>query len=157
MRRERTTRFGVCVLLLAAVALTGCRIAEHGRRAAIDAFASFVLDSVFRMQQAAPLTQALPVRGGQALMPVPPRAVDAAPVPPPVPDRQECLSSTKLPTPKPLIASIDLVPRVDFCRVRIDVARARVEARMAVAELRGVQDVRVRRIVVIAPEEPSAL
>ena len=38
MRRERATRIGVCVLLLAAVALTGCRLAEHGRRAAIDAF-----------------------------------------------------------------------------------------------------------------------
>ncbi len=46
------------MLLLATVVLTGCRFAERGRRAAIDAFASFVLDSVFQMQKAAPLTQA---------------------------------------------------------------------------------------------------
>jgi len=59
------------VLLLATVALTGCRLAEHGRRAAIDAFASFVLDSVFQMQKAAPLTQG------------PGRAVAVTPLPKP--------------------------------------------------------------------------
>jgi hypothetical protein len=63
------------VLLLATVVLTGCRLAEHGRRAAIDAFASFVLDSVFQ----APLTQPAP---------------KVARVPPPR-DRQECLSYTE--------------------------------------------------------------
>ncbi len=71
MRRERATRIGVCVLLLATGALTGCRLAEHGRRAAIDAFASFVLDSVFQ----APLTQPAPkTRSGRvvATIPVPP-------------------------------------------------------------------------------------
>ena len=72
MRRERATRIGVCVLLLATVALTGCRLAEHGRRAAIDAFASFVLDSVFQ----APLTQAAPKRP-------PRRAVAVTPLPKP--------------------------------------------------------------------------
>src|SRR6266545_4415906 len=73
MRRERATRIGVCVLLLAAVALTGCRVAEHSRRAAIDAFASFVLDSVFRMQAAAPLEQARSggVGGARTLPPRP--------------------------------------------------------------------------------------
>jgi hypothetical protein len=66
------------VLLLATVALTGCRFAEHSRRAAIDAFASFVLDSVSQ----APLTQAAPkLGGGQALLPVssrPPVSTSAA-------------------------------------------------------------------------------
>jgi hypothetical protein len=127
MRRERTTRIGVCVLLLATVALTGCRFAEHGRRAAIDAFASFVLDSVFQ----APLTQPAPkLSGGQALLPV-------LRVPPPV-DRQECLSSTEpvpLPPPRPHIA-IDLAP-AQLCRL------TRVEAR-------------IRRIIVIAPD-PATL
>jgi hypothetical protein len=70
MRRERTTRIGVCVLLLATVALTGCRLAEHGRRAAIDAFASFVLDSVFQ----APLTQAGP-KPRHVTTPVHPRPI----------------------------------------------------------------------------------
>jgi hypothetical protein len=98
MRRERMTRIGVCVLLLGTVALTGCRLAEHGRRAAIDAFASFVLDSVVQ----APLSQPAPqIHGGQALLPV--RV--AAAVPPPK-DRQECLSSMEL--PKPRMVAIDL-------------------------------------------------
>ena len=78
------------VLAAATVALTGCRFAEHSRRAAIDAFASFVLDSVSQ----APLTQAAPKLGrGQALLPVP---VRLAAVPPPAHDRQECLSSTEM-------------------------------------------------------------
>jgi hypothetical protein len=127
------------VLLLATVALTGCRFAEHGRRAAIDAFASFVLDSVFQ----APLTQPAPkvARVGQALLPV-------LRVPPPE-DRHECLSYTEsLPPPQPRIASIDLAPAVPamlLCRVK------RVEVRMALAELRG------RRIVVIARPDPATL
>jgi hypothetical protein len=140
------------VLLLATVALTGCRLAEHGRRAAIDAFASFVLDSVFQ----APLTQPAPKVAcvGQALLPV-------LRVPPPE-DRQECLSYTEpvpLPPPQPRIASIALAPSAsaELCRVKrvyaFDAARARLEARMALAELRGLT---VRRIVVIAPD-PAAL
>jgi len=144
MRRERATRIGVCVLLLATVVLTGCRLAEHGRRAAIDAFASFVLDSVFQ----APLTQPAPkLGGGQA-----PPPVLSAEVPPPV-DRRGRLSSTEL--PKPRIIAIDLTPAT--CRLsrisKADVARLRVEARMTVAELRGQT---VRRIVVIAAPEPPA-
>jgi len=128
------------------VALTGCRLAEHGRRAAIDAFASFVLDSVLEVQKAAPLRQAK-FNVGQALMPVPT-------VPPPPQDRQECLSyieTPKLPAPQPRIAAIDLKPaaRVELCR--IDVARARVEARMALAELRGTRF----RVVVVT--QPAAL
>jgi len=99
MRRERATRIGVCVLLLATVVLTGCRLAEHGRRAAIDAFASFVLDSVVQ----APLSQPAPqIHGGQALLPV--RV--AAAVPPPG-DRQECLSSMEM-LPAPRMVAIDL-------------------------------------------------
>ena len=128
MRRERATRIGVCVLLLATVALTGCRLAEHGRRAAIDAFASFVLDSVFQ----APLTQPAPIRGRQALLPVP--VVAPEPLP--------------LPLPQPRIASIDLAPAVPaavLCRVK------RVEVRMTLAELRG------RRIIVIARPDPATL
>ena len=130
MRRERATRIGVCVLLLATVALTGCRLAEHGRRAAIDAFASFVLDSVFQ----APLTQPAPkvARVGQALLPV-------LSVPPPK-DRHECLSYTEpLPPPRSRVASIDLVPAAPavLCRVKV---------RMAIAELRGLK---ARRIVVV--------
>ena len=129
MRRERATRIGVCVLLLATVALTGCRFAEHGRRAAIDAFASFVLDSVFQ----APLTQPAPkLSRGQALLPVP--VVAPEPLP--------------LPLPQPRIASIDLAPAVPaavLCRVK------RVEVRMTLAELRG------RRIIVIARPDPATL
>jgi len=141
MRRERATRIGVCVLLFATVVLTGCRLAEHGRRAAIDAFASFVLDSVFQ----APLTQPPPVR--QALMPV-----RSAELPPPA------ARHTPIPLPQPRIVAIDLTPGAAkvLCRVQrigaADVARLRVEARMTVAELRG------RRIVVIeAPEPPATL
>jgi hypothetical protein len=118
------------VLLLATVALTGCRLAEHGRRAAIDAFASFVLDSVFQ----APLTQPAPkvARVGQALLPV-------LRVPPPE-DRHECLSYTEpLPPPRSRIASIDLVPAAPA-------VFRRVKVRMALAELRGLK---VRRIVVV--------
>ncbi|HEV2719630.1 MAG TPA: hypothetical protein VG323_06400 [Thermoanaerobaculia bacterium] len=128
------------MLLLATVgALTGCRLAEHGRRAAIDAFASFVLDSVLRVQKAAPLTQAAP-SGGQALLPVP-RVAAAQPVPPPAHDRHECLSSTELPKPVSRLVSVDLTPKAEFCRVirvrAFDVARARIEVRMAMAEMRG--------------------
>ena len=155
MRRERTTRIGVCVLLLATVALTGCRFAEHSRRAAIDAFASFVLDSVSR----APLTQAAPVNvsRGQAIVPV-----LAAAVPPPAAQaRQACPTSIniELPKPQPRIATIDLAPaaaaiaRVNRFVVCTEVARARVEARMTLAELRGGgRPERVRRIVVVIPE-----
>ena len=154
MRRERMTRIGVCVLLLAAVALTGCRLAEHGRRAAIDAFASFVLDSVLQVQKAAPLTQAR-VSGRQAPLPVAPVAPVAAAVP--VQTRQECPSSIEiqLPTPQSRIA-IDLKPAVtiELCGLprlsAADLARVNVEARMALAERRGVQ---IRRIVVVA--DPS--
>ena len=98
MRRERATRIGVCVLLLATVALTGCRLAEHGRRAAIDAFASFVLDSVSQ----APLTQAAPTTVARVTPSVsegPGRVVAAIPVPP-------------APTPLPK-------PHLRICRVRI--------------------------------------
>src|SRR5690242_14974852 len=126
MRRERTARIGVCVLLLATVTLlTGCRLAEHGRRAAIDAFASFVLDSVLRVQSAAPLTQAKPLPAnvecaGHA------GALTAAARPP---------HSTKpipLPAPVSRIVSIDLAPKAELCRViriqALDIARAKVEA-----------------------------
>jgi hypothetical protein len=155
MRRERTTRIGVCVLLLATVALTGCRFAEHSRRAAIDAFASFVLDSVSQ----APLTQAAPskVSGGQASVPV---LAAAAVTPPSAQARQECVVSINiaLPKPQPRIASIDLAPaaaamaRVKSIVVCPDIARAQVEARMALAEVRGMRPDRVRRIVVVIPE-----
>lgn len=155
MRRERMTRIGVCVLLLAAVAMTGCRLAEHGRRAAIDAFASFVLGSVLEAQQAAPLRQAH-INGGQALVPVPVASKSA--VPPAAEDKKECLSSIEIPAPVTRIA-IDLKPAVtiELCRLQrvsvspADLARVNVEARMALAEMRGV---RIRRIVVVA--DPSA-
>jgi hypothetical protein len=143
------------VLLLATVALTGCRFAEHSRRAAIDAFASFVLDSVSR----APLTQTAPatVSRGQASVPV----LAAAVPPPAAPARPECLTSIRieLPTPQPRIASIDLAPaaaavaRVNRFVVCSEAARARVEARMTLAELRGGgRPERVRRIVVVVPD-----
>jgi len=48
-------RLRACLMLLAIVALTGCRYAEHSRRVASDAFASFVLESLLRVQT--PLTQ----------------------------------------------------------------------------------------------------
>jgi hypothetical protein len=135
------------VLLLATVALTGCRFAEHQRRAAIDAFGSFVLGSVFEMQKAAPLKQARFRCGGEAPLPV--RSV------PPPEDRQECLSSTELPKPQARLAAISLVP-AEACLVRrvhvVDAARVRLEVRMALAELRGE---RVRRIVVVA--DPATL
>src|ERR1051325_10929276 len=106
MRREWTTRIGVCVLLLAAVAMTGCRLAEHGRRAAIDAFASFVLGSVLEAQQAAPLTQAR-IHGGEAPLPVP--VASKAAVAPPAKDKHECTASIAMPAPVTRIA-IDLKP-----------------------------------------------
>ena len=84
MRRERATRIGVCVLLLATVALTGCRFAEHGRRAAIDAFASFVLDSVFQAPLTQPAPKTRPARVAAAI-PVPP-----APTPLPKPHLRIC-------------------------------------------------------------------
>ena len=150
MRRERMTRIGVCVLLLGTVALTGCRLAEHGRRAAIDAFASFVLGSISQ----APLTQAKPQFSGA--QPAPQSQVAAAAAP--AHDVQKCPSSTaaiELPTPQPRIASINLAPAViEIRRIAIcpDVARAKVEARMALAEVRGMRQDRVRRIVVVLPE-----
>jgi hypothetical protein len=145
MRRERMTRIGVCVLLLGTVALTGCRLAEHGRRAAIDAFASFVLGSVLQAQKAAPLTQArVDFHGGQALLPVPSASKATAK------DRQECLSSIEitLPAPQPRIAAIDLKPAATVELCRYDLARAKVAARMALAEVRGT---RVRVIVIADP------
>jgi len=154
MRRERTTRIGVCVLLFATVALTGCRFAEHGRRAAIDAFASFVLGSISQ----APLTQAKPQFSGA--QPAPQSQVAAAPAL--AHDVQKCpLSATiELPTPQPRIASINLAPAViEIRRIAIcpDIARAKVEARMALAEVRGMRQDRVRRIVVVLPEIASEL
>src|SRR5438128_548127 len=107
MRRERATRIGVCVLLLATVALTGCRLAEHGRRAAIDAFASFVLDSVFQ----APLTQPAPKTRRHVTPSVsegPGRAVAAIAVPPAPPGPSLTLGVTPLPK-----------PHLRICRVRI--------------------------------------
>jgi hypothetical protein len=149
MRRERATRIGVCVLLLATVVLTGCRLAEHGRRAAIDAFASFVLDSVVQ----APLTQPAPkVSRGQAAAPV-----LASAIPPPPADRRGRLSSIET-LPAPRIVAIDLAPACRVQRITVaDIARIRVEARMTVAEMRGLHGQVVRRIVVIAPEPPATL
>jgi len=88
-------------------------------------------------------------------MPVMPVAAAAAPAP--ARDRQECLSSTaiELPAPQPRIASIDLAPAViEIRRIAIcpDIARAKVEARMALAEVRGMRQDGVRRIVVVLPE-----
>jgi hypothetical protein len=57
---------------------------------------------------------------------------------------------TRLPLPQPRIA-IDLKPAVTIELCRINVAQARVEARMAAAELRGI---RVRRMIVVA--DPAA-
>ncbi|HEY6138756.1 MAG TPA: hypothetical protein VI670_13430 [Thermoanaerobaculia bacterium] len=140
------------MLLLAAVAMTGCRLAEHGRRAAIDAFASFVLGSVLEAQQKAPLTQGTartaPVEcagQGGAVAPT------AAAWPP--------HSIAPLPAPRPRIAAIDLKPAlaIELCRLQrvsvssADLARVNVEARMALAEMRGV---RLRRIVIVT--DPSA-
>lgn len=149
MRRERATRIGVCVLLLATVVLTGCRLAERGRRAAIDAFASFVLDSVYQ----APLTQAAPKHLAASS---------------PTQQRHECLSSTAtkpkpeikpLPLPAPRMAAIDLTPAA--CRLpRVnlgELARVRLEARMALAEVRGQGFVQVRRVVIVAPQPPATL
>ena len=135
------------LLLATAVVLTGCRVAEHGRRAAIDAFASFVLDSVLRVQQAAPLTQAAPPTQANVECAGHAGALTAAARPP---------HSTKpLPLPRPvsLVASVDLAPKVELCRtIRIralDLARAKVEAHMVMAEMRGTRGV---RIVVVVPE-----
>jgi hypothetical protein len=138
------------VLLLATVALTGCRFAEHGRRAAIDAFASFVFNSVSQ----APLTQAAPAKASRAA--ASPAAGEAP--------RRGCpiaLAATApaapaaLPFPQPRIVSIDLAPaaariaRVKQIVICTDLVRARLEARMALAELQGA---RARRIVVLLPE-----
>lgn len=152
------------MLLFATVALTGCRLAEHGKRAAIDAFASFVLGSISR----APLTQPAPkLAGRQALMPVAVASMPAAA--PPAQDKHECLSSTEMPQPR--VVAIDLTPaaaqiaRVKrFVVVCPDVARVTLDARMAVAELRGARAdrTRIQRIVVVAPDleippDPAAL
>ena len=158
MRRERTTRIGVCALLLATVALTGCRFAEHGRRAAIDAFASFVFNSVSQ----APLTQAAPAKASRAAAApaaseaprrVCPVALAATAVPP-------TTAPAALPFPQPRIVSIDLAPaaariaRVKQIVICTGLVRARLEARMALAEARGSGGdlARARRIVVLLPE-----
>ena len=131
-------------------------MAEHGRRAAIDAFASFVLDSF----SSAPLTQAKPkLHGGQALVPVPVRTA-AVSSPAHTEDRQECLSSMEiaLPAPQPRIV-VNLAPAppaVEVARINrivlcADALRARVETRMTLAELRGRAN-GVRRIVVVVPD-----
>lgn len=166
MRRERTTRIGVCVLLLATVSLTGCRLAEHGRRAAIDAFGSFVLDSVFQMQSTAPLRQK------SAAPPKVARLAAATPAPKPCPLAAMNLvvvnEPLPLPAPRPRIAAVDLAPRAvaaEVCRIQRVYTAAHVqaqaqiafaaglEARMALAQLRGGQGERIRRIVVIADPE----
>jgi hypothetical protein len=146
------TRIGVCVLLLAAVAMTGCRLAEHGRRAAIDAFASFVLGSVLEAQQAAPLTQGTAKTASVECVGQAAAAVPTAAARPPH-------SITPLPLPRPHIAAIDLKPAltIELCRLQrvsvspADLARVNVAARMALAERRGV---RIGRIVVVA--DPAA-
>ena len=133
-------------------------MAEHGRRAAIDAFASFVLDSF----SSAPLTEAKPkLHGGQTLVPVPVRTA-AVSSPAHTEDRQECLSSMEmkiaLPKPQPRIV-VNLAPAppaIDVARINrivlcADAARARVEARMTLAEIRGRAN-GVRRIVVVVPD-----
>ena len=164
MRRERATRIGVCVLLFATVALTGCRLAEHGKRAAIDAFASFVLGSISR----APLTQPAPkLSGAPALTPAP--VASASVAAPPAPDRHECPFSTTLPQRR--VVTIDLTPAAariarvrHFIVVCPDVARVTLDARMALAEFRGARAdrARIQRIVVVAPDleippDPAAL
>lgn len=145
------------MLLLATVALTGCRFAEHGRRAAIDAFASFVFNSVSQ----APLTQAAPAKASRAAAApaaseaprrVCPVALAAAAAVPPTP--------AALPFPQSRIVSIDLAPaaariaRVKQIVICTDLVRARLEARMALAEARGSRGdlARARRIVVLLPE-----
>lgn len=166
MRQERTARIGLCVLLLATVALTGCRFAEHGRRAAIDAFASFVLDSVSQ----APLTQAAPAKTSPIAAAKPaaePARVCTANVTVTVAAVKiaaPAVAPIALPAPQPRIASINLAPAVvEIARMKqrfacpVDIARARVEARMALAELRGgsSKGQSVRRIVVIVPDLPE--
>ena len=149
MRRERTARIGMCVLLFATVALTGCRLAEHGRRAAIDAFASFVLDSLSRT----PLHEKAPAVARAAVPPAAVRVAEALPAPNPTPDPDPL----PLPDPQPRI-TINLAPSaaVAVCQIRriaiADIARAKVEARMAAAEFRGQHEVRVHRIIVLAPQ-----
>ena len=96
-------------------------------------------------------------------MPVPVRAA-AVSSPAHTDDRQECLSSIaiELPKPQPRIAAVSLAPApplVEVARIHpfvlcADAARARVEARMALAELRGSRAAvdRVRHIVVVVPD-----
>ena len=80
------------------------------------------------------------------------------PAPPAPPGSSLTLAVTALPKPQPRIASIDLAPaaaaivRVKRIVVCPDIARAQVEARMALAEVRGMRPDRVRRIVVVIPE-----
>jgi len=68
-------RFRACLMLLAIVALTGCRYAEHSRRVASDAFASFVLESLLRVQT--PLTQGTVQRSSPRPAPPTPLAAPA--------------------------------------------------------------------------------
>lgn len=152
-------RAPLLLLLATVVALTGCRFAERSRRVASDAFASFVLESLLRMQT--PLTQGTVQRSSSAPAPQIPAAAPAG-----TPDREPqiavCPFSAKpkigaevLPIKSVLLAANELAAAPSCKRlhdirvIRYDVAKMRLEVRFAAAELAGMPELPRRHIVVV--------
>lgn len=153
------------LLLLALVALTGCRFAERSRRVASDAFASFVLESLLRIQT--PLTQGTVQRSASST-PAPPIPT-AAPAAPKTPHIEIC-SRRKLPIEKRVEETLPVVPsRIagisliaaretrscsrsivirDVLARPVVIARMNIEARFALAQLPSMP----RRYVVVTTD-----
>jgi hypothetical protein len=87
--------------MLAILALTGCRFAEHSRRVASDAFASFVLESLVRFQT--PLTQGTVQRS--PLLPAPSHVCATAPA-------ATTVTVTATALPQPAIIEAETLPIV---------------------------------------------
>jgi len=152
--------------LLAIVALTGCRFAERESRVASDAFASFVLESLLRIQT--PLTQGTVQRSSSTPAPqvdAAAPAVTAEPVARPRPAIAACPEIVPIELPirgASRLASFDLVaaaapktcPKVKRIRSMrivlpqpIDIAKMQIEVRFAAAELSD-----ARRYVVVTSD-----
>jgi len=105
------------LLLLALIALTGCRFAEHSRRVASDALASFVLESLLRIQT--PLAQGTVQRSSLPPAPQVHAAAPAATVAPPPVEVAACPLTKRevLPLVRTAFANAQTVAAAELPRV----------------------------------------
>lgn len=169
MRRGRTVPMPkrALAMFIIMVALTGCQFAERGKRAALDAFASFALDSFYRMQS--PLAEGTVQRASRSMTPASRGSVTPAPTIEPRAKVCRKTCPTKLPVGHATRVAILTPARTRHVRMielaafrpnGVDIESIKIETRFAaLARCEALRDLARMRVEMLKskPSEPRTV